>query len=205
MKKVFGSNGFNYKSAFNILLTGISSILPVSITFYVLYRLFIFIDNIFAKLIERIVGFRIIGLGFFLTISFIMLIGFLTKHYIGERMMAWVDKIIMKIPFVQIIYSGVKDISNIISKKGKEKFTQAVSIRFPTDKTVSIGFITNEEIELGDENLVSVFIPTTPNPTNGFLVFVEKEDITYLDISIDKAIKMIVSMGAVAPKKISKM
>jgi uncharacterized membrane protein len=203
MKKVTISNSPRLRSAFNILLAGISSILPVSLTFYVLYRLFIFIDNIFAKLIERIVGFRIIGLGFFLTISFIMFIGFLTKHYIGERIMEWVDRFVMKIPFAQIIYSGVKDISNILSKKGKEKFTQVVSVRFPTDKTTSIGFVTNDDVELADENLVAVFIPTTPNPTNGFLVFVDQADITYLDISIDKAIKMIVSMGAVAPNEIN--
>ncbi len=115
--------------------------------------------------------------------------------------MNWIDRIIMKIPIVQIIYSGVKDISDILSKKGKDKFTQVVSIRFPTDKTYSVGFITNEDIDIADEHQIAVFIPTTPNPTNGFLVFVDKSDVKYLNISIDKAIKMIVSMGAVAPYK----
>lgn len=119
MKKVSISNPPFLKKGFNLLLTGISSILPVSITFYVLYRLFIIIDSVFQNLIEKIIGFRIIGLGFFLTITFIMLIGFVTKHYVGERIMNWIDRIIMKIPIVQIIYSGVKDISDILSKREK--------------------------------------------------------------------------------------
>ena len=102
------SNPSPLRKALNLLLTGISSILPISITFFVIYRLFILIDNIFSTLITRIIGFRIIGLGFFLTICFIMIIGFITKHYIGEQFMGWIDRIIMKIPIVQIIHSGVK-------------------------------------------------------------------------------------------------
>lgn len=204
MKKVNLSNPPLLRKGFNLFLTGVSSILPISITFFVLYRLFILIDNIFARLIERIIGFRIIGLGFFLTISFIIFIGFIAKHYIGERFMAWMDRMILKIPFVHIIYSGVKDISDIVSTKSRDKFTQVVTLKFPTDKTYSIGFITNETVELADDSLIAVFIPTTPNPTNGYLVFVDKADITYLDMSIDKAIKMIVSMGAVAPPRIER-
>ncbi len=202
MKK---SNHFKNKyvsEGAHLFFTGITSLLPLSITLYLFYRVFIFIDSISANIITRIFGHKIIGLGFIMTVAFIMTVGYFARNFLGQSILHYVDGVVMRIPIVQIIYSGIKDISNILSKKGKEKFSQAVSVKFPNDDTISIGFLTHESIHISTEERIAVFIPTTPNPTNGFLIFVKPDQIEYLDISIDKAIKMIVSMGAVSPSHI---
>jgi len=187
----------------NIFVAGLSALLPISITVFFLYKVFRYIDSIFASLIRIVFGFEIIGLGFVLTLVFIFTVGILTKNYLFQKIMTYFENIMLKIPIIQVIYSGVKEISGVFTKGKATNFTQAVKIRFPSPDQISIGFITNESIYLDTKEKIAVFIPTTPNPANGFLVLVHRDDVEFLEMSIDKAIKLVVSMGAVAPREVN--
>lgn len=183
----------------NMFLTGITATLPFFLTIYVLYKSFSIVDGILGGPIYRITGHRIPGLGFIITISLICFVGFFTRQYVGQKILIWIESLVLKIPLAQLIYSGAKDISDLLSKKSKERFTQVVSVPFPYPGAVSLGFLTKEHLSLAGKDLQAVFVPTTPNPFNGFLIYMKRSEITPLNISVDTAVKMIVTMGAVSP------
>ncbi len=191
------------KKLINYFLAGLSAIFPISITLYVLYKVFIFIDDISAGIVHYIFGKNIIGLGFILTISIITLFGLLTKNFIMVKILDGLEKLALKIPIVQALYSGLKELTGLFKKTDKSKFSQVVSLKFPNTEVDSIGFITKKRVSFDDEKKVAVFIPTTPNPGNGYLVYANSEDLILLDISIEEAIKCIVSMGTVSPDEIN--
>jgi len=192
-----------FKRYLNFFFTGLSTLLPLSITVFILYKSFRFIDGIFGWMITRFVGYPIIGLGFALTMITITLFGMVARNYLAQKLIGGIEHITLKIPIVQVIYSGLKELSHLFTKKGVKNFTDVVTVKFPNDDTLSIGFVTKESVLIGSDNKLSVFIPTTPNPGNGFLIFVDKDKVTYLDISIEDAIKSIVSMGTITPESIS--
>ncbi len=187
------------KKLINYFFAGLSAIFPISITLYVIYKVFIFIDDISAWLVIKIFGRNIIGLGFLLTISVITLFGLLTRNFIMVKILDGLERLALKIPIVQALYSGLKELTGLFKKSDKRKFSQVVSIKFPNTEVDSIGFITKQRVHFADEKKVAVFIPTTPNPGNGYLVYANAEDLVLLDISIEDAIKCIVSMGTVSP------
>lgn len=193
------------KKFINTFLTGVATILPLSLTMYILYKIFLFIDGITADIYREVFGIEIIGLGFFTTIAIILFVGFVTRNVIGQKLLELIDKLVAKIPVVQNIYNTIKEISKTFFNKDKTSFKQPVKIDFPTEGIESIGFITNKNVRSENKNKIAVFIPTTPNPTNGFLVFVDKEKVKPLDISIDEAIKIIISMGTIIPDKLMKI
>ncbi len=193
------------KKYINYFLTGLSAIFPISVTIFVLYKIFIFIDSISSWIVIKMFGRNVVGIGFILTLSIITLFGKLTKNYLIETIMHSLEKLAMKIPLVQALYSGLKELTTLFKKGGKRKFSQVVLIKFPNDKVDSIGFITKDTVNIDGNEKVAVFIPTTPNPGNGFLVYADAKDIELLDISIENAIKCIVSMGTISPDKINKL
>ncbi len=191
------------KKIFHYFVTGLSSIFPIVLTAYVIYKVFLFIDGISSWVIIELFDIKIIGLGFMITVSTIILLGMLTKNYIIVKILEFFEKIVMKIPLVQVLYSGLKELAGLFQTSEKRNFTQAVSLKFPNTDVDSIGFITKNTVLLNDEKKVAVFIPTTPNPGNGFLIYTEEDKVTPLDISIEDAIKCIVSMGTISPDVIN--
>lgn len=187
------------KKILNTFLAGISTLLPISITVFLLYKIFIIIDGITSKYFEVILGRKIIGLGFLSTLLIVFLTGMIVKNIIGKKIFLYVEKLVMKIPFAQSIYQAVKELSNSIFSKDKMSLKQPVLVDFPSQGLKSIGFITNENINLANNDVLTLFVPTTPNPTSGFMVFAKKENVEYLDISIEDAMKMVISLGVVAP------
>lgn len=193
------------KKIFNYFVTGLSSLFPITLTIYVLYKVFLFVDNISSWMIVKIFDKNIIGLGFLLTISVIVLFGMLTKNYIIVKIMELLERLAMKIPLVQVLYSGLKELAGLFSSTEKRKFTQVVSLKFPNSEVDSIGFVTKETILFNGEEKAAVFIPTTPNPGNGFLIYTSRDKLVPLDIGIEEAIKCIVSMGTISPDLISNL
>ncbi len=191
------------KKLLNYFLAGLSAIFPISITVYVIYKLFIFIDGLSAWIIVKIFGHDIIGLGFLLTVSIITLFGLLTKNFIMVKILNALERLALKIPIVQALYSGLKELTGLFQKSDKRKFTQVVSLKFPNSEVDSLGFITKKIVRFDDENKVAVFIPTTPNPGNGYLIYTKASNLVPLDISIEEAIKCIVSMGTISPDVIN--
>lgn len=186
----------------NTFFTGLSAILPISITIFVFVKGFLFVDGLLSNIIEQIFGRRLVGLGFIITILLVYGAGLLVKQYVGNRLLIFFESMVLKIPYAQTVYNATKDISNSVFKKEKVAFKQPVLIDFPREGAKSIGFISNESVYIKGEEKVAVFVPTTPNPTSGFMIFAAKEDLDYLDISVEEATKMVISLGVLAPEEI---
>ena len=135
---------------------------------------------------------------FLLAVSLICLVGRFGRDYLGRRAIKWTDKALLSIPLLNKIYGTVKQVNESFSSN-KSSFKQVVLVTFPHARSRSLAFVTGEQKGLGPEKLISVFIPTTPNPTSGFLLLVPESEIIKLDISVADGIKFIISLGAISP------
>lgn len=197
-----------------LFVAGILVLLPISLTIFIVTFLFTKLDDLlspaFLKLLilsgisipeEQFVP----GLGFIATILLILFTGLVTRNFIGRKFVSLGEIAVEKIPIARTIYSGAKQILETVTKSQFETFNKVVMIEYPRRGLFSIGFITCEsrgEIqELTEECVINVFIPTTPNPTSGMLIFVPKKDIRPLSMTIEEGIKLVVSGGIVTPVK----
>lgn len=135
---------------------------------------------------------------FLLTIFLICLVGRYGRNYIGRKTIEWIDRAMMRVPLLNKIYGTVKQVNESFHSN-KSSFKQVVLVTFPHERSRSLAFVTGEQSGLGGEKLISVFIPTTPNPTSGFLLLVPESEIVKLDISVADGIKFIISLGAISP------
>ena len=144
-------------------------------------------------------------LAFVLAVVLITLVGLLARYYIGKRLIEWLDVAMMNVPILNKFYGAIKQVNEAFSGN-KNSFKTVVLVEFPGPGSYSVGFITNEaqgEVQKkSGQNLVSVFIPTTPNPTSGFMVLVPEQKITKLEMSVADGIKYIVSLGSIAPEQL---
>lgn len=188
----------------NLFLAGLFTLLPIIITIWIIKTVFIFFDNASRNIIANLLGFYIPGSGFLITIGIIFAVGLFTSNILGKKLVAFFDHLISRIPLINIIYKAVKDISKTLSKKSEEGFSKVVRIEFPRSGIYSVGFVTNNAVQSDQGNKVAVFIPTTPNPTNGFLVYMDEADVEELDIPVEEGVKMIMSMGSVGDNMYTK-
>lgn len=183
-------------------IAGLIVLLPVILTFWILGRVFIFLDSILGKPITTLIGFQIPGLGLILVIVLIFIVGMVTSNVVGKKIADIVEKIFEQIPILKTVYFPIRDILKNFSNKNSSNFKKVVLVEYPKEGIFSMGFITNEHIEVGGTDKTVVFIPTTPNPTSGFLIYLRKGDYKELDIPVDVALKSIVSLGSVSPNVI---
>jgi len=138
-----------------------------------------------------------------LAVLLVSAVGLLTRYYIGKRLIEWLDTIMLRVPLLNKIYGTIKQVNEAFSSGKKTSFKTVVLIEYPRSGIYSIGFLTSEnqdEIQRKTgEKLVCVFIPTTPNPTSGFLVLIPQDQVTKLDMSVAEGIKYIISLGSVSP------
>lgn len=190
----------------NRFLTGLFAILPMGITIWILHKIIVIGDAFFAKILNQYLKQPIPGLGFIITVILIFLIGVLVNSLLGRKLKELLERLFLKLPIIKTIYSPLKDIVDNFSKKGSENFKKVVLVNFPNDRlSQSIGFITKESVMINDCEKAAIFIPTTPNPTSGFLIYLDKENYIELDIPIEEALKTIVSIGSISPSEIKKM
>ena len=133
-----------------------------------------------------------------LTVVLICLAGRYGRNYFGRKTIEWIDHALMRIPLLNKIYGTIKQVNESF-QSNKSSFKQVVLVSFPHARSRSLAFVTGEQRGLGAEKLISVFIPTTPNPTSGFLLLVPESEIIKLDISVADGIKFIISLGAISP------
>ena len=199
----------------NIFIAGILVTLPITITIYILVFLFRWVDNLFSPLIFRILQIpqipafawlsehNIPGLGVVVTVVLIFLIGLFTKNIVGRRLVSSSEELVARIPVARTIYSGAKQVLEAVTSPGSKAFKQVVMIEYPRRGVYTLGFLTKEgggEIEAKThEEVVHVFIPTTTNPTSGYLLLVPIKDIVRLEMSVEDAVKLIVSGGILVP------
>ena len=150
-----------------------------------------------------VLGFSIPGFGIILAISILLLTGMMAANLFGRRLVDFWEAILNRIPLVRSIYNSVKQISTTILDSGSKSFRKVVILQYPRKGVWSIGFLTNEnvsaDLEGVDKKLVAVFVPTTPNPTSGFIIMAPREDITELDMTVEEGFKFIISMGVIIP------
>ena len=190
------------------LFTGLLVVVPGVITAWVLAWIVGMLDVTLAILPEawqpdRLLGFHIPGFGVLLTLSILLAVGALASNFAGRKLVALGDALVSRIPVVRSIYSSVKQVSDTLFSESGNAFRTAVLVQWPREGVWTVAFITGQpsgEVAgyLRDE-FVSVYVPTTPNPTSGYFVLMRKSDCVELDMSIDAALKYIVSMGVVAP------
>jgi len=190
------------------LFTGLIIWIPLGVTIFI-FQLFIGYMDQLVLLFPRawqpieLVGFNIPGLGVILALLILLFTGFLASNYLGRMLLGLGNELLEHIPLVRSVYSAAKQISDtMFSNKGRS-FRKVVLIRYPQKDTWSLAFLTGDT--LGEvsakmpEHMVSVFVPTTPNPTSGFLLMVPQDDMIELEMSVDDALKMIISLGVFVP------
>jgi len=190
------------------LITGLLIWIPLVITIWVLTLVVDTLDRTLLLLpphfrTESWLGMHVPGMGVIMTLVIVFVTGVLAANFIGERLVRLWDAILHRIPFVSTIYSSVKQVSDTLFSSSGEAFRKAVLVRWPHQDMWTIGFVTGTPG--GDvanhlrEDFLSVYVPTTPNPTGGYFVLVARKDVIELDMSVDQALKYIISMGVVAP------
>lgn len=189
-------------------ITGLLIWIPLAITVWVLSAIVGTMDQSLRLLPSAIhptnlLGFNIPGAGTVLTLLVILLTGVVATNIIGQRMVRFWEALLARIPVVKSIYYSVKQISDTLFSGSGEAFRKVLLVRYPHPEAWAVAFLTGapaEEVSaMTGEELVSVFIPTAPSPVNGFFFFVKKNETIELDMSVDDALKYIVSMGVVAP------
>jgi len=205
MKKIKKKKSSIISRLRNYFIAGIIVLVPLGFTLY----LTIFLVSISSNLIPEEINpnsylpFSVPGLEIVLSIIFITLIGFISLSFIGKRVLKIINDLLKKIPFLRTIYSAIGQMTeSFANKKGKKK--SVVLVQYPRKGSWAVGFATKDnrgEIsKKTNSSLVNVFIPTTPNPTSGFLLMFPKEEVIYLDMSFEEASKFIVSAGTSNPK-----
>lgn len=178
--------------------TGLLVLIPLWATYYVLSGLLLRIDGLLGDLPSYLVGFRFPGMGIIALILFILAVGMLSANYIGHRLLRYGESLMQRVPIVSGIYTTIKQIMETFSMKNN--FQGVGLVEYPRTGCYSLGFITGEVagLTIGQPGAyVSVFIPTTPNPTAGFLLILPKEEVKHLDMSVDEGMKFIISLGLV--------
>ncbi len=184
--------------------TGIIVLLPLMITLYVLFFIFQLLDGLLSPFLESFLGFPIPGLGALLTIVFIILVGLVATNVLGRRFISLLDRLFIRIPMVKIIYGATKQIIDAFSAQPRDAWRRVALVEYPRRGLYAIGFVTGERVgevqEKTAHQVFSVFIPTTPNPTSGVLLLVPREELTFLEMSVEDGLKLIISGGVVNPK-----
>ncbi|HDQ00226.1 MAG TPA: DUF502 domain-containing protein [bacterium] len=193
-------------------LTGLVALSPIVLTIFIIWKLFFAIDGLLQGFISKHVlttlGLEVAdkpmtGLGFISVILLILVTGFLARNYVGKKVLSIGDAIVSRIPIINRIYNAIQQISQAFLSEKTEVFEKAVLIEYPRKGIYSIGFFTQDtKGEVQDKlntDVVSVFLPTTPNPTSGYLLFVPKAEIVPLEMSIEEALKLVISGGAIVP------
>ena len=191
----------------NYFITGVLVLIPIGVTVY----LTLFFIKIFAKILPQEINpnnylpYSIPGLEIIISIIVITVIGWLSLSFLGKKLVKLVNDIFKRIPFLRTVYSAIGQMTQSFAQSRKSKEKSVVLVEYPRKGSWAVGFATQENTgEIAsktNKNLINVFVPTTPNPTSGFLLMFPKDEIIYLDMSFEDASKFIVSAGTSNPRE----
>lgn len=191
------------------IIAGVLIWVPIWATLLVLKFLIDMFDKSLALLPKayqpiNLLGFHIPGLGLLFAVIMVFITGMLMTNFIGHRLVALWEKILARIPLVRSIYHAVKQVLHSVLTSSEESFRNVMLVEYPRKGLWSVAFQTSSGFEWKDapieDEMVTVFLPTTPNPTSGYLLLVPRKDTIPLDISVDQALKMVISLGVVLPE-----
>ncbi|NBW01466.1 MAG: DUF502 domain-containing protein [Betaproteobacteria bacterium] len=187
------------------LLAGLLLWTPIAITIWVITWVFDALDNVLPVALrsEVLFGVHVPGFGVLVVVLFILITGFLAANLIGQKLVEVWEGVMRRIPLVRSIYSSVKQVSDTILSPNGQAFRQAVLVQYPRQGSWTIGFLTGtpsaEVAAHLPADCVSIYVPTTPNPTSGFFLMMPRAEVVELSIGVDAALKYVVSMGTVPP------
>lgn len=182
------------------LLTGLFVLIPLMVTLYVVYVIVSFLDGILSPVLMNISlsvlgsSLYIPGLGLLLFVIITYATGVITSNYAGKKLLSYGEALLKRIPFVKSIYGSTKDFMEAFSSEKLKSFREVVLLEFPHTGAYAVGFVTGR-LQRGETTYCSVFAPTTPNPTSGYLLLVPEADLVFLSIPVEDAIKYIISLG----------
>lgn len=183
-------------------LAGILILVPIGATILIFVWVFNSIDHILQPGVRAIFHHNIPGVGFGVTIILIYLAGVVATNIIGRRILRFFNSLLNRVPIFRQLYGGIRQILEAFATPDKTGFMHVVLVEFPRQGMRALGFVTNEIKDETGEKLLSVLIPTAPNPTSGFLQIVKEKDIIRTEIPVDAAIKMVVSAGRMTPSEV---
>ncbi len=198
----------------NYFFAGLLVTAPISITLYAALAILDFIDNFISGLIPApynpltYLPVSVPGFGITILITVITLIGFLTANFLGRIFISWGERVVDRMPVVRSMYSALKQIFETVLSDKTQSFREVVLLEYPRRDMWTLGFVIGktygEVQEKTKAEMLNIYIPTTPNPTSGYLVFLERKEIRTLDMTVEDALKMIISGGIVTPEYIEK-
>ena len=184
-------------------LTGLLVLAPTVITGYIVWKVFVSIDGVIEPFQRRFPLIDFPGLGVVFVLLIILITGFLAENLIGRRVISLGERGLNSLPIIRRIYSALKELSEVFLTDRKTAFQRVVLIKYPHPGSLALAFVTQDGVgyfnDLVGEELINVFIPTTPNPTSGFMLMIPKRDVTPVDITVEEAMKMVISGGAFSP------
>ena len=190
-------------------LTGIVATAPIGLTLYLSWVLVKFVDRLVTPSIpaqynpNTYVPFDIPGLGVIVAIILLTFIGFITANFLGRQIVALGESVVDRMPVIRSVYGALKQIFETVLAQSSRSFREVVLIEYPRRGIWAVGFVTSETLgeiqNVKEDELVNVFLPTTPNPTSGFLLFVPRQDLITLHMTVEEGIKMVISGGIVTP------
>ena len=181
------------------------SILPIALTYWVSSKIFSYFSKPGSKIVEYIFNKNappyISELtGFFLTIIFIYFIGIFISNILGKKIFSWIENVLFRLPVISTVYKTIKQITSTLSKSDTEAFKKVVIVEYPRKGLWTLSMVTGQSKSIEGKEYYHIFIPTTPNPTSGYFLYVLKEDAYEIDISIEEGMKIIISAGMLASK-----
>lgn len=191
------------------IITGLLIWVPLGITILVIKLLVDLLDQTILFLPpawrpENLFGFDIPGIGIIISSVIIFTTGFFLTNFAGRRIIKWGESLVERIPLVRSIYSAVKQVTETILSSDADTFSEVLLIQYPRKGVWTLCFKTGDSPEAFDDvaekKLITVFVPTTPNPTSGFILFVPRNEVTKLDIDVEDALKLVMSLGVVTPE-----
>lgn len=190
-------------------LAGLVVVAPIGITVWLIWTLTGWMDSWVLPMIparwrpEHYVGINLRGLGVVVFLLFTVLIGWMAKGWLGRSMLRTGEQIVARMPIIRSVYGGLKQIAETILSQSEARFDRACLIEYPRKGLWGVGFVAGpakgEILAHSSEDLIAVFVPTTPNPTSGFLIYTPARDVVFLDMSIEDAAKLVISAGLVYP------
>lgn len=191
----------------NYFLTGIVVIGPIGLTIWLTLQIVGFIDNSVRALVparyENLLSSGIPGLGVVISVVGLMLVGFVTANFLGRTLISYAEQLVDRMPVVRSVYGALKQIFETVLAQSSTSFREVVLVEYPRKGIWAMAFVTGEtkgEVQdITEGEVVNIFLPTTPNPTSGFLLFVPREDLVDLQMTVEEGIKLVISGGLVAP------
>jgi len=196
----------NNKSHFKqYIFTGLLSILPIYATYWIIKQLFLLFSTPGAKIYYLAFGEKAVGyfpeiIGFLLTIISIYIIGRFVTNVLGKSLLIKIEKLLARIPIVNLVYKTIKQITDSIGSQNNNAFKKVIQLEYPRKGLWTLAMVTGESVDKKGNEYYQIFVPTTPNPTSGYMIYALKNETAETDLPVEDALKIIISGGMLAPE-----